>query len=171
VATSLDLVRPASRSLKTILEVADHVGGRALRPEVARTVKGLFDLLAWSDGRLDDAEVILFDRLCAELPTFGELTASLDDYAPTDPTFGVIPPLLTAVVAHDRRTGERLAPMLVTSLETLGYAIIGVGGAPIDVEKAELRTYIDGLRSLSRMLTTAPSGAPLDGPEPLGLKA
>lgn len=152
---TLELVPAAVRSLRTLLEIADHVAGRGLRSEVAHTVKGLFDLLAWSDGRLDRSETALLERLCVEVPTFGELCDLVDDYRPTDPTFGETPKLLAAVVEHDRATGERLAPVLVAALETMGYAIIGASGAPIDVEKAELHVYVNTLRSLSRMLTTA----------------
>ncbi|GEM_PF-3257276 len=166
MTASLDLVPSAVRSVRTIFEVSDHVGGRPLRAEAARTVKGLFDLLAWSDGRLDHAELVLLDRLCTDLPGFGELCSDLCEYVPTDPTFGEIPALLTAVVAHDRRTGERLTPLLVTSLEALGYAVIGAGSVPIDVEKSELRVYVDGLRNIARLLATAPTDA-----EPVGLKA
>ncbi len=153
--TALDLEPTAARSLKTILDISDHVSHGTLHQEVARTVKGLFDLLAWSDGRLDKAEIVLLERLCEEVPDFGKLCDSIDDYQPTDPTFGEIPKLLTAVVAHDRHTGERLAPVLVAALETMGYAIIGASGTPVDVEKAELRTYVNSLRSLSRLLTKA----------------
>lgn len=152
----LNLIPSAARSLRTILEIADHVSPR-LRPEAARTVKGLFDLLAWSDGRLDGEEIALLDQLCLEYPDFTELCEAHDLYEPTDPTFGEIPPLLTAVVDHDRHTGERLSPMLVAELETLGYAIIGASGAPADIAKAELHTYINGMRVLSRQLTTAPA--------------
>jgi hypothetical protein len=153
--TTLDLVPTAARSLQTILDISDHVSYGTLRKEVARTVKGLFDLLAWSDGNLDREEIDLLDRLCAEVPGFGELCESTDLYEPTDPTFGEIPKLLTAVVEHDRHSGERLAPVLVAALETMGYAIIGAGGAPVDIEKAELHTYVNGLRNLSRLLTKA----------------
>ncbi len=151
----LDLLPTAARSLRTLLEIADHVSDGRLRGEVALTVKGLFDLLAWSDGLLDNQEIALLDRLCAEVPDFKELCDAHDIYEPTDPTFGEIPRLLTAVVDHDRHTGERLAPVLVASLETMGYAIIGASGAPADIAKVELRTYVDGLRTLSRQLTTA----------------
>lgn len=120
-------------------------------------VKGLFDLLAWSDGKLDGEEIDLLDRLCQEVPDFRELCDAHDLYEPTDPTFGEIPGLLTAVVEHDRHTGDRLAPMLVAALETIGYAIIGVSGAPVDIAKAELHTYVNGLRAISRQLTTAPA--------------
>ena len=164
--TSLDLVPTAARSLHSILEIADHVAPGGLRREVATTVKGLFDLLAWSDGSLDADEIALLDRLCEEVPDFRELCEAHDIYEPTDPTFGEIPALLTAVVAHDRRTGERLTPLLVTSLEALGYAVIGAGSVPIDVEKSELRVYVDGLRNIARLLATAPTDA-----EPVGLKA
>ena len=61
---AIDLVPTAARSLQNILDISDHVSNGTLRKEVARTVKGLFDLLAWSDGRLDEAEVDLLDRLC-----------------------------------------------------------------------------------------------------------
>lgn len=156
---TLDLVPSAARSLQTVLDIADHVSPRRLRSEVAHTVKGLFDLLAWSDGKLDQEEVNLLDRLCEAVPDFGELCENRESYEPTDPTFGEIPKLLTAVVDHDRHTGERLAPVLVAALETMGYAIIGAGGAPLDIEKAELHTYVNSLRSLSRLLTTAaPAG-------------
>lgn len=155
-----DLLPTAARSLRTILEVADHVSPQGgLHRDVASTVKGLFDLLAWSDGRLDGEEIALLDRLCDEFPEFRELCDVHDTYEPTDPTFGEIPRLLTAVVAHDRHTGERLAPVLVAELEALGYAVIGAGGAPVDIAKAELHTYVNGLRALSRQLTTAPAVA------------
>lgn len=119
--------------------------------------KGLFDLLAWSDGQLDGWEVAMLDRLCDETPDFTELREVHDTYEPTDPTFGEIPPLLTAVLNYDRVTGERLAPMLVAELETLGYAIIGVSGAPVEIAKSELRTYVSELRSLTRQLASAQS--------------
>ena len=155
--TAIDLVPTAARSLETILDISDHVSNGTLRKEVARTVKGLFDLLAWSDGRLDEAEINLLDRLCSEVPHFGELCDSSDLYEPTDPTFGEIPRLLTAVVEYDRRTGQRLTPIVVASLETMGYAFIAASGTPVDVEKAELHTYVNALRKLSRDLTKAPS--------------
>ncbi len=153
--TSLDLVPTAARSLHSILEIADHVAPGGLRREVATTVKGLFDLLAWSDGSLDADEIALLDRLCEEVPDFRELCEAHDIYEPTDPTFGEIPALLTAVVAHDRHSGERLTPVLVASLESMGYAIIGAGGIPAEIQRAELRTYVDGLRGLSRDLARA----------------
>ncbi len=150
----LDLIPSAARSLRTILEISDHVSPR-LRSDAAHMVKGLFDLLAWSDGMLDGAEVALLDRLCHEVPDFRELCDAHDTYEPSDPTFGETPRLLVAVLAHDRHTGERLAPMLVAELEAIGYAIIGVSGSPIDIAKAELRTYVNELRSLTRQLATA----------------
>lgn len=153
----LDLVPTAARSLHTILEIADHVSDGRLRHEVALTVKGLFDLLAWSDGLLDSQEIALLDRLCEAVPDFGELCDAHEIYEPTDPTFGEIPTLLTAVVEHDRHTGERLAPILVSALETMGYAIIGANGAPLAVQKQELRTYVESLRELSQTLTRAVS--------------
>ena len=159
---TLNLVPLATRSLRTILEVADHVSNRRLRPEVAATVKGLFDLLAWSDGRLDHAEMALLESLCVEVPSFGQLCAMADDYRPSDPTFAETPALLSAVVEHDRATGERLTPIMVAALETLGHAVIGAGGAPLDVEKSELYTYVDGLRGLSRVLAAAERAS--DGP-------
>lgn len=122
-------------------------------------VKGLFDLLAWSDGELDGDEIALLDHLCDEVPDFRELRDVHNSYEPTDPTFGSIPRLLMAVVEYDRHTGERLAPMLVAEMETLGYAIVGASGAPIDIAKAELRTYVYGLRGLCRELLTAQSVA------------
>lgn len=150
----MDLIPSAARSLRTILEISDHVSPR-LRPDAAHTVKGLFDLLAWSDGRLDGGEVALLDRLCAEVPDFREMCDAHDTYEPSDPTFGEVPRLLAAVIAHDRHTGDRLAPMLVAELETIGYAIVGVSGAPLDIAKSELRTYVSELRSLTRQLATA----------------
>lgn len=152
---TLDLVPTAARSLHTLLEIADHVSAGHLRLEVAQMVKGLFDLLAWSDGILDQREVALLDQLCLEVPDFKELCDAHDIYAPTDPTFGEIPKLLTAVVAHDRHTGERLTPVMVASLESIGYAIIGVDGAPVDIAKSELHIYMNSLRQLSRDLTKA----------------
>lgn len=153
----LDLVPTAARSLQTILDIADHVSAGSLRGEVAATVRGLFDLLAWSDGDLSLQELTVLDRLCEAVPGFDELCGDHDHYSPTDPTFGEIPRLLTAVVEHDRHTGERLASVLVASLETMGYAMIGAGGAPSGVQKAELRTYVDSLRDLSQVLTRAPA--------------
>ena len=100
----LDLVPTAARSLQTILEISDHVSQGSLRQEVANTVKGLFDLLAWSDGDLSLQEIALLDRLCEAVPDFTELCDAHDVYEPTDPTFGEIPRLLTAVVEHDRDT-------------------------------------------------------------------
>ena len=151
-----DLIPSAARSLHTVLEISDHVSV-GLRSEAAHMVKGLFDLLAWSDGQLDGGEVALLDRLCEEVPDFRELCSLHDTYEPTDPTFGEVPRLLAAVVEHDRRTGERLAPMLVAEMEAIGYAVIGVSGTPIDVAKSELRTYVSELRSLTRQLSTAAS--------------
>ena len=156
--THFDSSLSAARNLHTILEISDHVSPR-LRSDAAHMVKGLFDLLAWSDGELDGAEIALLDRLCEEVPDFRELCALHDTYEPTDPTFGEVPRLLVAVVEHDRHTGERLAPMLVAELEAIGYAIIGVSGTPVDVAKAELRTYVGELRSLTRQLLTAASVA------------
>lgn len=152
---TLDLVPTAARSLHTLLEISDHISAGHLRQEVAHTVKGLFDLLAWSDGILDSREVALLDQLCLEVPDFKELCDAHDIYEPTDPTFGEIPKLLTAVVAHDRHTGERLTPVLVAALESMGYAIIGASGVPLDIAKSELHTYINSLRQLSRDLTKA----------------
>ena len=153
---AFDPIPSAARNLRTILEIADHVSPR-LRPDAAHTVKGLFDLLAWSDGSLDREEVALLDRLCDEVPGFRELFDLRGTYEPTDPTFGEVPRLLTAVVEHDRRTGERLAPMLVAELETMGYAIAGAAGAPLEIAKSELRTYVAELRNLTRELLTAPA--------------
>ncbi len=153
-----DPIPSAARNLHTVLEITDHVSPR-LRPDAAHMVKGLFDLLAWSDGELDPREIALLDRLCEEVPDFRDLCDLHDTYEPTDPTFGEIPRLLTAVLEHDRRTGERLAPMLVAELEAMGYAIIGASGIPVDIAKSELRTYVGELRSLTRQLATAPSVA------------
>lgn len=152
----LDLVPTAARSLRTILDIADHVS-LGLRQEVAATVKGLFDLLAWSDGDLSLQEISLLDRLCEAVPGFTELCDAHDIYEPTDPTFGEIPRLLTTVVEHDRHTGERLAPLLVSALESMGHAIIGAAGVPVSVQKEELRTYVETLRDLSQTLTRAPA--------------
>ena len=153
--TPLDLAPAAVRSLRTILEIADHVSPGHLRHEVATVVKGLFDLLAWSDGKLDAQEKSLLDRLCTEVPEIGEICSTVDEYDPADPTLSVVPPLLTAVVDHDRHSGERLAPVLVSALEKIGIATIAASGNLLDIEKSELYTYVNNMRSLSRMLTTA----------------
>ena len=153
--TNLDLAPAAARSLRTILEIADHVQPEGLREEVARTVKGLFDLLAWSDGRLDPQEIALLETLCREVPEIGSLCQAVDDYAPADPTLAIAPPLLLAVVEHDRMTGERLAAVMVSALEKIGMATIAATGNLLDIEKSELYTYVNNLRSLSRVLTTA----------------
>ena len=153
--TSLDLAPAAARSLRTLLEIADHVRPGDLREEVARTVKGLFDLLAWSDGRLDRQEVALLETMCREVPEIGGLCQAVDHYEPADPTLAVAPPLLLAVVEHDRMTGERLAAVMVSALEKIGMATIAATGNLLDIEKSELYTYVNTMRSLSRTLTTA----------------
>ena len=151
----LDLAPAASRSLRTLLEIADHVRPGELRAEVARTVKGLFDLLAWSDGKLDPQEIALLDTLCREVSEVGELCEAIGHYDPADPMLGDVPPLLAAVVEHDRRTGERLAPVMVSALEKIGIATIAASGSLLDIEKSEFYTYVNNMRSLSRTLTTA----------------
>ena len=151
----LDLAPAAARSLRTILEIADHVRYGELREEVARTVKSLFDLLAWSDGRLDRQEVALLETLCREVPEIGSLCQAVEHYDPADPTLAIAPPLLLAVVEHDRMTGERLAAVLVSALEKIGIATIAATGNLLDIEKSELYTYVSNMRSLSRTLTTA----------------
>lgn len=155
----IDMVRVATRSLHSIQEVAAFIGrstawtsDEPIQLEVTRTIKRLFDLIAWSDGKLDPGEERLYERLSKVDP---ELQAVLNEFDPADPYHTEFPPLLLAAIELDRRTNHHLAILLVNELETLGCAVVEASGAVLEIEVSELRAYVDNLRNLVRMMRMA----------------
>lgn len=156
----LDMVPIATRSLRTLLDVGLFLeassawkGQESIDREVALTVKKLFDLLAWSDGKLDAAECRLMNQLSQVDENLADLLDAVKEFHPANPLHEVVPPLLEAAVKHDRRYGGKLAHIVVDSLEIVGYAIIAVNGVTLDIEKSELSLYVDNLRALANLLS------------------
>ncbi len=157
---SLNLYRVAARSVRTLNEISRHIAAAGfwekdepIETDLARTVKQLFDLLAWSDGSLDGKESDLLEHLMHTEKIFVESLRQFYVFQPVDPTASVVPKFLEAAIAYDRKTPDALTGIIINALETVGYSIIAVNGKVLEVEASELKLYINGLRMNAELLS------------------
>lgn len=117
---------------------------RDIAADVADTMHGLFESLAWADRRLHQGECWLLEAILEEDQVRG---AHLERAISKGRAAGAIPGCLAAAAVHDSVHGSSFAEVLLNHLENLGRLVIMADSEVTPGEMAAYKSHFANLRS------------------------
>jgi hypothetical protein len=123
-----------------------------LNLETARSIKYIFDNLAWSDNHLSLAEIELLHQFLGEHEWLRDAYMQVEALEPMvngSEAIGLytIPNLIFLALDHDHRNRTYYAHMLVNALEMIAYGVIAADGAATDDELYHFRKHVAAMRT------------------------
>ncbi len=117
---------------------------RDIAADVAETVHGLFESLAWADKRLHQGECWLLEAILEEDQVRG---AHLEKTIAKGGAGSDVPGCLAAAAVHDSLHGSHFAEVLLNHLENLGRLVIMADSEVTPAEIAAYRSHFENLRN------------------------
>lgn len=117
---------------------------RDIAADVAETVHGLFESLAWADRRLHQGECWLLEAILEEDQVRG---AHLEKAISKGEAASAIPGCLVAAAVHDSLHGSYFAELLLNHLENLGRLVIMADSEVTPAEVAAYGSHFANLRN------------------------
>ncbi|MEQ1821970.1 MAG: hypothetical protein ABL949_05650 [Fimbriimonadaceae bacterium] len=148
------LINLTKQNVSSIYSLSDFMVARGnwtadrdIREDTAKTIYGLFQVLAWSDRGLHHNECNLLDVAIDIDKSHGNHLEKLIGSEPIDlDTETRVPGLLAAAALHDSVHDTRFVNLVMNSLENLGLLILMADAEISESETAAYQSYFSKLR-------------------------
>lgn len=123
--------------------------GRPIEADTAQTLRELFEVLAWADGRLHIDECSMLDALLDEDEAHGgHLREAIATQPAPEPGAFRVPGCVAAAALHDAVRQTRLRDLMLNHLENLGMLFVMADSRTTEEEMRAYRAHFAKLRQI-----------------------